>query len=162
MHLTANIKTGLKAAVTLIALSWLNFFVTRGMAPVVAQVGSILVVLMSSLWMIQAIRNTRDVKYEGSISFWAAFFTAMQVGVIQALGMFVSTLIFMMVSQSAFREWSTPQDLDSSQAVVMAPGEQAVIMALLVLFLSTVMALILSLIIRRKTDDKATFSETQS
>lgn len=145
MHIGFGIKTGLVAAVTLVVLSWINFYATKGMSPVVAQAGSIVAIAIASLWMLRAMRHSRDIKGGGRISFWGAFFSGMQVGVIEAIGMFISTLVFMMVSSAQYRNWSLEEGIDAENVVVMAPAEQAVIMFLIVLFVSTVMALILAI-----------------
>ena len=145
MQFSYGLKTGLKAALTLIILSWLSFYATKSLSPVVAQIGSIVAIMLSSVWMIDAIRFSRDVTGKGKISFWGAFFSAMQVGLLQAAGMFFSTLVFLLVSTGQFRKWSS-LDLElGMEPVVMRPVEQGVIMFLIVLVVSSIMALIFSI-----------------
>jgi len=150
MQVPHAIRTGLKAALTLIIISWISFFATKSLSPVVAQVSSIVMIILSSLWMITAIRYARDVKGNGRISFWGAFFTAMYVGVLQAIAMVLSTLLFLAVSTGQYKEWSSHNLDEGMQAVVMRPFEQGVIMFLIVMVVSSIMALILSIAMHRQ------------
>ena len=73
MQMRYGIRIGIYAAITLIVLSWISFFVTSSMNPLVSQLSSIFAIVISSLWMTRVIRHMRE-QGGGSLSFWGSFF----------------------------------------------------------------------------------------
>jgi len=146
------LKYGLRAGVLLVALSWANFYITRSAGVAVAQIASIVVILLALGFVPVAIRRLR--KHNGNmISFWMAFFTGALTSVIPAIFMFVSTILFMFVQRAAYAEWSessASSDLGSiATPVIMNPFEQGVIMFLMVMMLGTITSLLSAIVLQR-------------
>lgn len=146
------LKYGLRAGVLLVVLSWASFYLTRSAGVAVAQIASIVVVLVALGFVPMAIRSLRE-RNGGVITFWMAFFTGAFTSVIPALFMFISTIVFMFVQRTAYAEWSVGDTLSGvdgeASTVIMNPFEQGIIMFLMVMMLGTIMSLLSAIVLQR-------------
>jgi len=147
-----SIKYGLMAGILLVVLSWASFYITRHSGVVIAQIGSIVAILVALVFIPLAIHTARR-KNRNIITFWEAFFTGSLTTVVPAVFMFASTIIFMKVQRAEYAEWSTnkiPFGIDGDvHAVIMHPVEQGVIMFLTIMMLGTITSLISAIFLHR-------------
>ncbi len=132
-------KYGIRSAVVMVVLSWLSFFITRGMAYWISQVASMLIIVGSLLFIYSAMRVERE-RAGGQISFWQYFFTGALTGLVPAVIMILSTIIFMLTAGGAYSSWAEGEP--GQQAVIMNPVEQGIIMFLIILFIGSIMSLL--------------------
>ena len=132
------LKYGLRAGVLMAILSWLSYFVTKGMTYTLAQIASVLVIAIALIPIFQAMRSWRSLGKR--ITFWQSFFTGALTTVVAGIIMALSTIIW------AFTSLSTSYTDEST--VMMQPVEQGVIMFLLVLLIGSVMSLIGAIVVR--------------
>jgi uncharacterized protein DUF4199 len=147
-----SLKYGLKAGILLVVLSWASFYITRSSGVTTAQIASIIVILVALGFVPISIHSVR--KQRGNfISFWMAFFTGVLTTLVPALLMFISTIIFMIVQRAEYAEWSvntaSQGSTGDSNAVIMHPVEQGVIMFLTVMMLGTLTSLISAILLHR-------------
>ncbi len=145
------LKYGLRAGVLLVVLSWASFYMTRSAGVAVAQIASIVMVLVALGFVPMAIRNLRA-RNGGVITFWMAFFTGAFTSVVPALFMFVSTVVFMLVQRTAYAEWSVDDASGingEAGAIIMNPFEQGIIMFLTVMMLGTIISLLSAIVLQR-------------
>ena len=133
------VKYGIRSAVAMVALSWLSFFITKGMSYWISQVASILVIVVSLFFIYRAMRAEEE-RVGGRVSFWQYFFTGALTGLVPAVVMVLSTIIFMFTAGGAYSSWAEGDA--GQQAIIMNPVEQGVIMFLIVLFIGSIMSML--------------------
>lgn len=138
------LKYGVRSGLVMIALSWLNFFVTRGMSVAIGQIGGMLGIIIALIVAMRAVPALRRKVAPTPTTFWQEFFTGAISGAIAALLIFVSTVIFMLTMRESYATWAGGGD--PSNAVVMHPVEQGVIMFIMVITLGSLISLILAVI----------------
>ena len=97
------LKYGIRSAVAMVVLSWLSFFITKGMAYWIAQIASIAVVVIS-LFFIYAAMKAERVRVGGKVSFWQYFFAGALTGLIPAVAMVLSTILFMLTAGTRLQQ----------------------------------------------------------
>jgi len=131
-------KYGIRSAIAMVVLSWLSFFVTRGMEYWISQAASMLIIIGSLFFIYGAMRAER-MRAGGQISFWQYFFTGALTGLVPAVVMILSTILFMLTAGGVYSSWA---EGEQGEAVIMNPVEQGIIMFLLILFISSIMSLL--------------------
>ena len=126
-----TIKYGVRAGLIMIVLSWLNFFVTKGMDVAVGQISGMVVLLIGLILALRAVVALKKQTAPEPTTFWQDFFTGAISSAIAAGLMFVSTVIFMLTLRSDYAEWAGGGD--PANAVVMHPVEQGIIMFIMVI-----------------------------
>ena len=138
------IKYGIRAGLVMIVLSWLNFFITRGMSVSIGQIGGMIGILIALFIAMRAVSALRKSTAPEPTTFWQEFFTGALSAVVAAALIFVSTVVFMLTMRESYAEWAGGGD--PSQAVVMHPVEQGVIMFIMVVTLGSLLSLLLAVI----------------
>lgn len=139
-----TIKFGIQAGLVMITLSWLNFFITKGMSVAVGQIGGMIAIVIGLILAMRAVSTLKQQTAPAKTTFWQEFFTGAITSAIVAGLMFLSTVVFMFTMRSAYAEWAGGGDPDN--AVVMHPVEQGVIMFIMVITLGSLLSLLLAVV----------------
>jgi hypothetical protein len=139
-----TIKYGIRAGLIMIALSWLNFFVTRGMSVSIGQIGGMVSIILSLIMAMRSVPALKKSVHPEVTTFWQEFFTGAISSAIAAGLIFVSTVVFMLTMRESYAEWAGGGE--AANAVVMHPVEQGVIMFIMVLTIGSLMSLLLAVI----------------
>jgi hypothetical protein len=98
-----------------------------------------MLIIIGSLFFIYGAMRAERKRVGGQVSFWQYFFTGALTGLVPAVVMILSTILFMFTAGGVYSSWA---EGDQGEAVIMNPVEQGIIMFLLILFISSIMSLL--------------------